>query len=388
MGLAAVFKRSTVMLALASTVMLQGCRAQQKWPLWENYSAKFIDPQSSRVIDYSADGKTTSEGMAYAMFFALVVNDPKRFDKLLNWTQDNLAGGDLTARLPAWSWGKNPDGSWKVIDPNSASDADLWLAYDLLEAGRLWHMDRYEKLGGVIADRIAKTEVVFVPGIGTTLAPGAQGFRSGMQSFVLNPSYTPLQVVARLTEYSKDPWSSIADSYPQMLTASSGRGFAMDWVAAGEGVRPSPTPKELAESKKDAVPVGSYDAIRVYLWLGMANKNTHGVEDSLAAVRGMANYLKNHVTPPLQVDAMGNAVNADGTAGFSAAVIPYLEAMNQDALARKQMDRLAARLNPQTGLYENNPMYYDQNLALFAMGWKEKRFSFDKKGHLHPKWNK
>ena len=86
------------------------------------------------------------------MFFALVANDRARFDKLLGWTQDNLAGGDLTQRLPAWSWGKSPDGSWKILDPNPASDADLWMAYALLEAGRLWHEPRYEKLGTAMAD--------------------------------------------------------------------------------------------------------------------------------------------------------------------------------------------------------------------------------------------
>lgn len=388
MGLAAMFKRSTVMLALASTVMLQGCKAQEKWPLWEKYTEKFIDPQSGRVIDHAAEDKTTSEGMAYGMFFALVVNDQKRFDRMLHWTQDNLAGGDLTARLPAWSWGKNPDGSWKIIDPNSASDADLWLAYDLLEAGRLWNLDQYTNLGKVIADRVAKTEVVLVPGVGTSLTPGPSGFRSGTQNFVLNPSYTPLQVLARLAEESKEgPWSSIAEDYPTLLAA--GRGYAMDWISAGsEGVRPSTSPKELAEGKQDAVPVGSYDAIRVYLWLGMANKDTRGVKDSLSEVKGMALYLQDHVNPPLQIDAMGHPANPDGTVGFSAAVIPYLDAMGQKALAEKQKTRLSASMNQQAGLYGSNPMYYDQNLALFATGWMEKRFSFDRKGRLHTAWKK
>ncbi len=93
-----------------------------------------IDSQG-RVIDHSAQDRTTSEGQSYAMFFALVDNDRIRFDKLLNWTEVNLAGGDLTQRLPAWSWGKSPDGSWKILDQNPAADADLWIAYSLLEAG-------------------------------------------------------------------------------------------------------------------------------------------------------------------------------------------------------------------------------------------------------------
>src|SRR5215471_13391151 len=45
--------------------------AQTSWPLWESYSRTIID-QQGRVIDRSAQDKTTSEGQSYAMFFALV----------------------------------------------------------------------------------------------------------------------------------------------------------------------------------------------------------------------------------------------------------------------------------------------------------------------------
>ena len=41
-----------------------------------------------------------------------------------------------------------------------------------MEAGRLWHEPRYDKLGRMMAERIAQAEVVNVPGLGTTLLPG------------------------------------------------------------------------------------------------------------------------------------------------------------------------------------------------------------------------
>src|SRR5579884_3091583 len=113
-----------------------GVRAQKPWPLWSAYSSRFIDAQG-RVIDPQGGDRTTSEGQSYAMFFALVENDRARFDKLLHWTQDNLAGGDLSARLPGWLWGKDKDGTWHLLDAGPASDSDAWIAYDLLEAGRL-----------------------------------------------------------------------------------------------------------------------------------------------------------------------------------------------------------------------------------------------------------
>src|SRR5262245_44672844 len=75
------------------------------WPrVWAAYTSWFMDGQI-RVIDRDSGDRTTSEGQAYAMFFTLVANDRERFDKLLRWTELNLADGDLSARLPAWLWG-------------------------------------------------------------------------------------------------------------------------------------------------------------------------------------------------------------------------------------------------------------------------------------------
>jgi endoglucanase len=62
------------------------------------------------------------------MFFALVANDSGRFEGLLRWTELNLASGDLTAHLPAWLWGKDSQNRCHVLDENSASDADVWMA--------------------------------------------------------------------------------------------------------------------------------------------------------------------------------------------------------------------------------------------------------------------
>ena len=198
-----------------------GCRAEQSWPLWEQYSARFIDAQG-RVIDHSTDDRTTSEGQSYALFFALVDNDRAHFDKVFAWTQTNLAGGDLSTQLPAWSWGHAPDGSWKVLDGNPAADSDLWIAYSLIEAGRLWHDPRYEKIGSAMASLIARREVSMVPGIGTTLLAGAQGFHPDAGTWILNPSYLPLPVLTRLANAAPDgPWNLVIASLRPLLM----RGF-------------------------------------------------------------------------------------------------------------------------------------------------------------------
>ncbi|SUH34228.1 endoglucanase [Salmonella enterica subsp. enterica] len=81
------------------------------------------------------------------MFFALAANDRPAFAQLFNWTQNNLAQGSLREHLPAWLWGQKDPDTWSVLDSNSASDGDIWMAWSLLEAGRLWKETRYTEVG-------------------------------------------------------------------------------------------------------------------------------------------------------------------------------------------------------------------------------------------------
>jgi endo-1,4-beta-D-glucanase Y len=369
-------------IGLIPVVCLSSAAKAQTWPLWESYARYVVDDQG-RVVDRSAQDRTTSEGQAYAMFFALVANDRVRFDRLLRWTEINLAGGDLTQHLPAWRWGRSPDGSWKTLDPNPASDADLWIAYSLLEAGRLWQEPRYEKLGTVVAIRIGQLEVAYVLGLGTTLLSGSVGFHPDDSTWILNPSYMPPFILTRLSNaVPRGPWNAVQSSLERILAQGSVDGFAMDWVSAGTGVRPCPPP-----DKANALAVGSYDAIRVYLWLGISDPNAPKIRDLLTDVSGMAAYMKSHSAPPEVVNASGRIVSINAPPGFSAAIVPYLQVIGMRAQAKAQLDRLAATRNPAMGLYGRTPVYYDQNLALFSTGWVEQRYSFDRDGRLKVKWH-
>jgi endoglucanase len=385
---ASIASSAFVAVGLAALCLGQKARAQQPWPLWESYAGHFID-QQGRVIDHSAQDRTTSEGQAYGMFFALVANDRARFDKIFHWTETNLAAGDLTLHLPSWSWGNAPDGSWRALDPNPASDADLWIVYDLMEAGDLWHEPRYRKLGTLMAMRVAQQEVVFVPGLGTTLLSGTVGFHPNPGTWLLNPSYLPPFLLAYLaTAIPTGPWRAVLESLQPLLAQGSGAGYAMDWVSAGTVIRPSVSPNQLAAGITDKPPIGSYDAIRVYLWLGIADPATPGLRTLLPKVPGMATYMKEHVTPPEQVDSLGRVLSTNAPPGFSAALIPYLHALGLKAPEKLQIDRLAAAWDAAQGLYGHNAAYYDQNLALFSTGWTEQRYRFDRDGNLKVRWHR
>ena len=323
------------------------------------------------------------------MFFALVDDDRTHFDKVLNWTETNMAGGDLTLRLPGWLWGKSGGGEWKTLDGNSASDADLWMAYTLMEAGRLWHEPRYDKLGRLMAARIAKQDAVLIPGVGTELAPGPTGYHPQPTVWVVNPSYMPISLLVYMHKMLPDgPWGAMLEALPEIVGGEGSHGFAMDWLTAGEGgVRPGGPPVEPSAGVREPQAAGSYDAIRVYLWLGMADPGTPGVRELLAQVAGMAAYLKGGaMTPPLEVNAAGEVVHADAPVGFSAAVMPYLQAVGLKAQAKVQADRLTVLHDGASGLYGRSAEYYDQNLVLFSTGFSEQRFRFGRDGKLAVKW--
>ncbi len=368
-----------------------GCK-DRPWQLWHSYSARFIDPVSGRVFDPNGDQHTTSEGQAYALFFALAANDRATFDRVLGWTQCNLAQGDLGTHLPAWLWGKNKSGHWAILDANSASDADTWIAYTLLEAGRLWNSPSDAMLGRAMMALIAKSEVTDLPGFGPMLMPGPTGFQQA-NSWTLNPSYLPVFLFERFAAVDPDgPWRQIALGIPRLLQQGSRHGYAMDWVkyVPGDGFYPAINPAANAQAGPAAdTPCGGYDAIRVYLWAGMMDREDAARAAILNAVPAMSAYLADHDAPPEKVDEEGIPSGKDGPVGFSAALLPYLRAFpDLSRAAARQMIRLSVEKDAETGLYGKDKAYYDQSLTLFAMGFLDARFRFGSAGELKVEWKR
>jgi endo-1,4-beta-D-glucanase Y len=356
------------------------------WTDWDSFKQGALS-KDGRVIDDSTPQRVTvSEGQAYALFFALVANDRPTFDRVLNWTQNNLAQGDLTAHLPAWIWGrreaKDATGSdkgsspgWGVIDANPASDADLWIAYSLLEAGRLWHERSYTALGTVLARNILSEETAVLPGLGRTLLPGSVGFHPQDDVWRLNPSYVPLQVMRRLAVAlpQQAEWTAVYDSSVKLVTDTAPHGFSPDWVLYRRDKGFQPDEASKAES--------AYNAIRVYLWAGMLAADAPSRASVLPTFRPMVDYIAAHGAPPERVDTQSGTPGSNaGNAGFSAAVAPYLAALGRNDLAQAQVQRTRS-------LAHDAPLgYYSQVLALFGLGYLDGLYRFDADGAVVPAW--
>jgi endoglucanase len=344
------------------------------WPHWARYVQAFASPDG-RIIDRTDHDRTTSEGQAYALLFALIADDRALFDRVLRWTEDNLARGSLAEHLPAWHWGRRDDDTWGVVDANSASDADVWMAYALLEAGRLWSEPRYGALAQHLLANVAAREVADLPALGQTLLPAPRGFAlDGGRAWRLNPSYVPPQVLRRLAR-EPGPWAAVRESAIRMIRETAQRGVVADWVlyAPGRGFAADPVKGR----------VGSYDAIRSYLWVGMLPPADPARRALAPATGGLLRVLDARGILPERIDV--STLRGDGRApvGFYAALLPLALARDPRA-AHALEERIDA--SARDGLYGDPPTYYDQNLVLFARGFMDGRFRFAPDGALQPAW--
>ena len=350
------------------------------WPLWQGYQKRFVQ-HDGRVLDQTGERDfTTSESEAYTLFFALVNNDRQHFDVVLNWIEANLSKGDFVHNLPAWHWGRQTNGKWEILDHNAASDADTWLAYTLLQAGSLWSEARYIRLGKTLLEQIKAKEVVQLPDGGTMLLPAPQGFAEVNGKWRFNPSYLPIQLLRAFTQADPTgPWSAMAATTLQMIRASASRGFAPDWVSYQHGQGWVALPENE--------PIGSYDAIRTYLWAGMLDDADTIKPQLIRSLSGMRRYLlKNNGSLMETVNPLTGATKGIAPLGFSAALLPYLHSLNERKLLAQQARRLTEKINGQ--LIGENPIYYDQILSMFGQGWIEERFKFNKTGQLIPAWSR
>ncbi|MHA6194930.1 cellulose synthase complex periplasmic endoglucanase BcsZ [Pseudomonas wadenswilerensis] len=386
-----LFKPTLLAAALSACLLPAASQAAEAcgvadWPLWQNFTQHFIQPDG-RVLDASTPQlHSSSEGQSYGMFFALVANDRNNFDRLWAWAKNNLAGSDIGNNLPGWWWGKDDKGQWRLLDTNSASDADLWFAYALFEAARLWKDDGYAKEATLLLDNIKAREVADLPGLGKMLLPGAQGFAKPDHFWHLNPSYLPVPVLRRMALADpQGPWNEIARSTATLMKNGSHNGYIADWVGY-RGTGPG-TGLFVVDPVKGEL--GSYDAIRTYLWAGITPTSEPLAKPILDSLHGMSQGVATQGTPPEKVQVKSNTSTGDGPYGFSAALLPYLKARQQPWLVEQQrarVDSLMAQSFSPAAVQQRQPPYYDVVLSLFALGYMDEHYRFLADGKLQPLW--
>ncbi len=186
--------------------------------LWSYYKHTYI--QDGRVIALDEDGITTSEGQSYAMLRAVWANDPWTFEAVWRWTRVNLQVRD--DRLFAWKWKD------KVLDLNSATDADVDIALALILASRQFSRPEYQEQALEILDDIWNVDVLHV---------GKRHYVSA-GNWAPHERY-PVLHVAYFAPYAYELFAGVDPRHPwQSLVTSSYE--VLHWLYFEKGVRVPP----------------------------------------------------------------------------------------------------------------------------------------------------
>ncbi len=333
-------------------------------PTWITYKERFIQ-SDGRVVDREDRDRTVSEGQAYAMLRAVMINDRPTFERTLSWAEANLARADDS--LWAWHWGEAADGQWQILDPAFATDADIDAVTALILAARRWNCSAYMDLAKTKLDDIWELSTVSVAADQRHLLPGpAEAFWKG-DELVLNPSYFAPYAFRLFAQVDRRDWLSLVDTGYDLLaesTAVSSAGLPSDWIQLNlqTGTYTPVTAIDTLESRY------SFDAFRVW-WrvaLDAAWFNAPAAEAFLAS---NLDYLEAQWQSDGAIAARltleGEALVDYETTAQYAMLYPALQITSPSLAGEIYRQKLLPSY--EQGFWDNNTAYYAQNLAWFGL---------------------
>ena len=298
------------------TTVISAIDVQIPYERWKNLYVKRCDEMYRVCI-----GDTTiaiSEGIGYGMLLSAYFGDKKIFDGL--WAFYESKRTDIAHNLMAWRVTCD-----SVIDPGSATDGDLDVAFALIVAHYQWGGDYLTEARGIIS--ILK-EHYFVKCEGTyTMKPG--GHWGGCD--ITDISYYSPAYFRVFADETKDAfWDSVADDAYTILNngADEITGLVPDWQSY-EGV-----PGGTSNSDREWIDYYRYDACRVpwrmvldYIWNGNQDARDWCVRisnfaDSIGAANIIDGYELDGTPHP---DAQWN--NTPFVGGFAVGGMSYSQAM-------------------------------------------------------------
>jgi hypothetical protein len=185
-------------------VWTSGCRDRDADP---DPAAEYLYTHSDYyVLDPRRDsGRVTSEGQGYALLRAAWEHDELAFRRIAEWTRTHLQRPD---GLHSWLW--TPEDGGRVVDPNTATDGDMEIAWALLLGSQIFEDEALWERGAEIVRAVGAHAMLELPGTsgssGTPAAPAPARFPAAgnwaVEERIANLSY--------FLPYAH-PWFALAD---------------------------------------------------------------------------------------------------------------------------------------------------------------------------------
>lgn len=342
---------------------------------WAVYRQRFIQADG-RVIDRESDARTVSEGQAYAMLRAVLIDDPDTFERTLQWAENNLDRPE--DNLWAWKWGQQADGRWGITDANFASDADIDAVTALIFAARRWNRPDYLALAQQKLADLWRQSVYSLPTADGNdvhyLMPGPlSAFQPSPGQLYLNPSYLAPYAFRLFAQV--DPahnWMALVDSSYQVLEQSAALsevGLPADWVLldlASQQVQTAPAASSLKSQY-------GFDAYRVWwrvgwdaAWFDEARAKAF-LTQNLAYPQDL--WQQEQVIAAVMSLQGKPLVDYEATAQYGMLYTAFQQVDIETAAAMRQQ-----KLFPtyRQGIWDNDMAYYVQNLAWLGLFPPEK----------------
>lgn len=322
---------------------------------YNTYLEKFMT-KDGRIMDFDRKNITTSEGQSYMLMRSVAMGNRNTFDLVYKWTKDNLQRKDY---LFAWLWGENKDGEYKILDDNSASDADTDIAFSLLVAYHKWKDEKYLNYAKLIINSIWNNETKRI-GDYLVLMPGVEQTNSAI--IEINPSYFSPYAYKFFQKYDdKHDWSCLIDSsfyYLNKVMAKTKTGLPPNWFLIENGQI------VLEDSERSDF---SYDAVRVfqrayldYLRTGdkrdlpILEKSTFFIKKWNENKEFYTNYKKN-----------GELRDKDKFVGSIAVLVPVIEVYDKGIAAEIYKTEVEPYFK-NNSYWEAKHDYYAKNLLWFG----------------------
>lgn len=127
---------------------------------------------------------------------------------------------------------------------------------------------------------------------GLHVVTGKVGFVED-NSWRFNPSYLPPTLAQYFTRFGA-PWTTLRETNQRLLLETAPKGFSPDWVRYEKD--------KGWQLKAEKTLISSYDAIRVYMWVGMMPDSDPQKARMLNRFKPMATFTEKNGYPPEKVD--------------------------------------------------------------------------------------
>lgn len=317
----------------------------------KDYMAK-----DGRVTNPEKDGVTTSEAQAYMLFMSYNLNDKKTFDQVYAWTKKHLRRKD---GLFSWLWGKDEQGHHKILDYNSASDADIDIAFCLIKAYEKWKDKKYLKDAVSTIHSIWKKETKLV-GIRRVLMPGPAQTTSA--TIEINPSYFSPYSFKIFKKYDGEHnWNKLVDSSYYYLNAAMSKtktGLPPNWFLIKNG-------KVVLEDGERSD--FSYDAVRIF-WRVFVDYKRTGEKRALPVLEKSKFFItqwKKTKNIYVNYKSNGQLRNKHKFIGSIALLIPSINLFDKKVAAEIYHKELTPYFL-ERGYWPSKSDYYGRNLLWFG----------------------